>query len=343
MSRVGVILRTLSGVVSMTLLAVSAAWGATPASAGEQLAQFHRDWVAAGKPSAESAASPQFGTEALEYASVHAYAFQANTASDLIMDDGNGYRYFGAPAVPYMAAPVRLPSGSMLTAITLSACTVNDGDLVVGLYDNGVGGSGSAGGTLIAGPVTSVHGCEIVFQMLPTYLYARNLDHRCISSSISPAADGREPRSSTASRSRTSARFHRHRRARHSPTCLRQTSDSSTSKRSPPPASPADAATENTAPTPPSTAARWPSSWRRHSACTGTKSTPLTLTLSSRWGERELSWRDTAAGWSSPGSLATLGMTAIRGTGLVRGVNSLPSGAGEEVHAAGADPWERVR
>src|SRR5262249_57430535 len=89
MSRVGVILRTLSGVVSMTLLAVSAAWGATPASAGEQLAQFHRDWVAAGKPSAESAASLQFGTDALEYASVHAYAFQANTASDLIMDDGN--------------------------------------------------------------------------------------------------------------------------------------------------------------------------------------------------------------------------------------------------------------
>src|SRR5262245_6824356 len=110
----------------------------------EKLANFHRDWVAAGRPAAGTL-DPKFGIADVEAVNIHSYAFQANTSSDLILDDGNGYRYFGAPAVPYMAAPVQLPSGAQLLTLTLSACSAHAGDLMLGLFDNGVGGSGSGG------------------------------------------------------------------------------------------------------------------------------------------------------------------------------------------------------
>src|SRR4029434_2432262 len=74
----------------------------------EQLKQFHESWVAGGKTTPASL-EPKWGTNNIEVVNVHSYEFQANTSSNLIMDDGNGYRYFGDEAVPYMAAPVRLP------------------------------------------------------------------------------------------------------------------------------------------------------------------------------------------------------------------------------------------
>jgi S-layer homology domain len=143
----------------------------------EQLKQFHESWVAAGKPQTASATlAPKWGTNNIEVVNVHAYDFQANTSSNLIMDDGNGYRYFGDEAVPYMAAPVRLPSGAHIESIAVSHCSANDGDLVFGLYDNGQGGSGGGGGTLIAGPLTTASGCVVTLVDAP-YTYVSNLGH----------------------------------------------------------------------------------------------------------------------------------------------------------------------
>src|SRR5262245_31585806 len=63
----------------------------------EQLRQFHADWVAAGKPMTATS-RPKWGTAAVEVMNVHAYEFQGNTSTNLIVDDGNGYRYFGDEA-----------------------------------------------------------------------------------------------------------------------------------------------------------------------------------------------------------------------------------------------------
>jgi hypothetical protein len=144
----------------------------------EQLKQFHESWVAAGRPrTALASLEPKWGTNNLEVVNVHSYDFQANTSTNLIMDDGNGYRYFGDEAVPYMAAPVRLPAGALISDIFVSHCSANDGDLVFGLYDNGAGGQGGGGGTLIAGPLLSASGCGVTGISTAPYTYATNLGH----------------------------------------------------------------------------------------------------------------------------------------------------------------------
>jgi len=161
------------------LLLVLATAAAAPVSGAdrkptvrEQLKEVREAWIAAGRPSTETATlEPKFGVDTVEFLDVHAYDFQANTSSDLIMDDGNGYRYFGAPAVPYMAAPVALPAGVDILAMQISYCAENVGDLVFGLYDNGVGGSGSAGGTPIGLPVVSGAGCSTVTVQWPSVSY----------------------------------------------------------------------------------------------------------------------------------------------------------------------------
>jgi hypothetical protein len=144
----------------------------------EQLRRFHESWVAAGRPRlATFAPAPEWGITDSETHNVHSYEFQANTSTDLVMDDGNGYRYFGAGAVPYMAAPVRLPSGVAIEAIQISHCSANDGDLVLALHDNGVGGSGGGGGTIIAGPMVMGAGCGLSILHINPYTYATSLGH----------------------------------------------------------------------------------------------------------------------------------------------------------------------
>jgi len=168
-----------SWAAAVLMLAAAAALGAQEAgspSNREQLRQFHASWVAAGRPTPAASVRPKFGTDIVEVANVHSYDFQANTSTDQINDDGNGYRYFGAEAVPYMAAPVRLPAGAHIEFITTSQCSANDGDLVFGLYDNGQGGSGGGGGTLIAGPLTSASGCNNVI-LDANYTYESTLGH----------------------------------------------------------------------------------------------------------------------------------------------------------------------
>src|SRR5262245_30899455 len=143
----------------------------------EQLKQFHESWVAAGRPqNALASLEPKWGTNNTEAVNVHAYDFQANTSSTVILDDGNGYRYFGDALVPYMAAPVRLPAGAEIYSIGVSHCSANAGDLVLGLYDNGAGGEGGGGGTLIAGPLVTPAGC-VNSSFSLDYTYATTIGH----------------------------------------------------------------------------------------------------------------------------------------------------------------------
>src|SRR5262249_33193628 len=133
--------------------------GEVVASVRQQLIEARNRALAQHQSSAPSP-QPEFGTDTTEIVNIHAYAFQANTSSDLILDDGNGYRYFGAPAVPFMAAQVQIPAGAELGYLAISACVVNTGDLVVGLFDNGVGGSGSGGGMRLES-VSTFSGCGV--------------------------------------------------------------------------------------------------------------------------------------------------------------------------------------
>jgi len=156
------IARAASGPVLLLLaLAPRPAHAEMNASVRRQLMEA-RERALAERKSSETAASvrPKFGTTDPETINVHAYAFKANTSSDLILDDGNGYRYFGAPGVPYMAAPVQIPTGSVVDYLGISTCVANANDLVVGLFDNGVGGSGSGGGTLLTS-VGTFSGCGV--------------------------------------------------------------------------------------------------------------------------------------------------------------------------------------
>jgi hypothetical protein len=142
----------------------------------EQLRQFHETWVAAGRP-LQASYTPKWGIDSTEVMNIHSYDFQANTSTNLIMDDGNGYRYFGDEAVPYMAAPVRLPAGVSIEGFSISHCSASEGDIVAALYDNGVGGSGGGGGTIIAGPVVTFQGCGVAEATVSPYLYATNSGH----------------------------------------------------------------------------------------------------------------------------------------------------------------------
>jgi hypothetical protein len=138
----------------------------------EQIRQMHEEWVAAGKPRTASV-EPKFGVDGYEYLNVHAYQFQANTSTDLIMDDGNGYRYFGAPAVPYMAAPVTLPPGAFIDTISMSSCSENAGDLFLTLLDNGTNGAGN----VVLGTVPSNAGCGLAVNGVPVHLYPSSANH----------------------------------------------------------------------------------------------------------------------------------------------------------------------
>ena len=165
------------GLLAVTLAAAQARSAESAPTNRERMAKAHRDWITAGRP-AQAALEPKFGTLDVEGVNIHSYAFQANTSSDLINDDGNGYRYFGAPAVPFMAAPVQLPSGAALTTLSLSACSAHQGDLMLGLFDNGVGGSGSGGGTPIGDFLQSNEGCSLTTIAFPAdATYFQNLDH----------------------------------------------------------------------------------------------------------------------------------------------------------------------
>lgn len=109
----------------------------------QQLVKARLDWIAAGKhgPKEKSTEVPNFGTTAETAVEVQSYAFQAGISTDVLLDDGNAYRYFGVANDPYIAAPVQIPTGVMIDFIKLSDCDVNDGDLVMSLNDGQANGN----------------------------------------------------------------------------------------------------------------------------------------------------------------------------------------------------------
>jgi S-layer homology domain len=110
---------------------------------------------------------------------VHSYAFRPTYSTDLVIDDGNGYRYLGPlPTSRWMAAPAQLPGGVVIERLGLSYCAHEDGDLILTLFDNGVSGGGSGGGEPIAS-VSTPAGCGVVSAEPPEggYFYLRNADH----------------------------------------------------------------------------------------------------------------------------------------------------------------------
>ncbi len=150
-----------------------------PPTNQERMVQAHRDWIAAGMPrQAEPIqAKPAFGVSSLGAANVHAYAFTSSYSTDLILDDGNGYRYYAPnPVSRFMAAPVELPSGVRIKTVGISGCIHSPGDLVVELFDNLTEGQGAGGGTNIATFNTPDAGC--VWEGVGVdYLYQQNGGH----------------------------------------------------------------------------------------------------------------------------------------------------------------------
>jgi hypothetical protein len=162
--------------VSAAVFAVVCAAGAEELTVRQQLVKARQEWLASGRgqvqPKLEQ--SPQFGTDSESVVDVQAYAFQPGISNDQLLDDGNGYRYFGAPtADPYTAAPVQLPTGVVIDAIALSYCgSGNFGDLVLGLYDNQIGGNPNIQiATLVSGPIEG-GGCTQVSVGTVDYLYS---------------------------------------------------------------------------------------------------------------------------------------------------------------------------
>jgi hypothetical protein len=152
--------------------------GEVKASVRQQLSEARERALAERKntPASAPTVEPKSGSDSFDTINIHAYAFQPNTSSDLILDDGNGYRYFGAQGVPYMAANVQIPAGVIVGFLALSSCSAHDGDLVAGLFDNGVAGSGSGGGTLLAS-ITSHAGCFKSLVVTSGDIYAAVTDH----------------------------------------------------------------------------------------------------------------------------------------------------------------------
>ncbi len=117
-------------------------------SVHQQLAKVRQDFLAAAsKPGdeAKTGESPDFGVTDETAVEVQSYAFQPGISTDLVLDDGSGYRYYGAvTADPYLGAPVQIPTGVVIDFLKFSGKEVNAGDMVLGLYDNGVSGDPNA-------------------------------------------------------------------------------------------------------------------------------------------------------------------------------------------------------
>ena len=159
----------------LTLLAAPTR-AADRATGRQQIAKIRQEAMAAGTfaPKTTSTDEPNFGTSSMTAVEVQSYAFQPGISNDLVLDDGNGYRYYGAPtADPYMAAPVQIPTGVIIDAIKLSDCTVNAGDLVITLLDNGANGAANVPIVNITDPGG---GCGTI-SADASYLYTQSAHH----------------------------------------------------------------------------------------------------------------------------------------------------------------------
>jgi S-layer homology domain len=142
----------------------------------QQIAKIRQEALAAGTVAVKTTSTdePNFGTQDITAVEIQSYAFQPGISNDLLLDDGNGYRYYGAAtADPYMAAPVQIPTGVMIDFIKLSDCTINNGDLVLTLVDNGANGEPSVPIVTLTDPGG---GCGTA-SMDASYLYSQSAHH----------------------------------------------------------------------------------------------------------------------------------------------------------------------
>jgi len=162
---------------ALLLVAALPLRGADDLTAHQQLVKARQDWISAGMPGTRETAgrAPAFGTTTDSTVAVQSYAFQSGISNDQLLDDGNGYRYYGAPtADPYVAAPLQLPSGVMIDSIALSGCAVHPGDLVLGLFDNQWGGQANV---LIGTVSIGIGGaCGLTTDGV-SYLYTQTAQH----------------------------------------------------------------------------------------------------------------------------------------------------------------------
>src|SRR5262245_26592954 len=159
----------------LTLLAVPAR-AADRTALRQQIAKIQQDAAASGIVAVKTTSTdePNFGTTWDTAVQVQSYAFQPGISNDLLLDDGNGYRYYGeATADPYMAAPVQIPTGVVIDYIKLSDCTVDNGDLVLTLVDNGANGGPNVP---IAAVTDPGGGCGTISADV-NYLYAQSAHH----------------------------------------------------------------------------------------------------------------------------------------------------------------------
>lgn len=166
--------RGLVGIFSAAWIVAASLRGAENLTAHQMLAKARQDWLAAGKP--VTTAQPEFGLESMTAVEVQAYAFQPGISNDLILDDGNGYRYYGTSTPdPYMAGAVQLPTGVSIDYLKFSACVANAGDLVLGLYDNSIAGQPN---TLIASlPIDFADNCGNASFGPINYTYSQSAQH----------------------------------------------------------------------------------------------------------------------------------------------------------------------
>ena len=161
---------------AVSILCVAAhAFAADPATYQQQILKAHQDWIAAGMPrQVEPVTDPKFGVTGVTVVNIPAYAFTSAYSADLLLEDGNGYRYYApTPASRFLVAPVDLPSGVFIATLGISACTQNAGDFQVQLVDNLTNGQSS----VVVGSFNNVDSGCIFEGATPDYLYTENGGH----------------------------------------------------------------------------------------------------------------------------------------------------------------------
>lgn len=114
-----------------------------------------------------------YGTQDETFVSVDAYAFQGAQPGDHLNDDGNGYRHLETSTSGYLGAPLSLPGGVSIDALSVNICSTT-GALTLALYDANWGGQPIV---LIQSMTTFSTGC-VLYSAFPTgTLYANPQMH----------------------------------------------------------------------------------------------------------------------------------------------------------------------
>ncbi len=154
----------------------SGLWAADPAGYQERMIRMHQDWIDAGMPRQTEPipTGPEIAAAGLYALNIPAYAFASASSTDLILEDGNGYRYLAPnPVSRFLVAPLELPSGSFVQTLGISGCLHFGGDIQVQLVDNLTNGQPSV---VLANFDTAEAGC-IYEGTSPDILYPQNGGH----------------------------------------------------------------------------------------------------------------------------------------------------------------------